>query len=106
MVRALLAGVAVAAGLAAPGTARANSTFFVVTPGARVVVGPQQHVFAFLARPVIVVPQAPVFVVPRQPVFIAPPSAVFANPFCCAVVRPQFRGATGLGGPGRSGWVR
>src|SRR4051812_34327424 len=89
MVRALLAGLAVAAGLAAaPGTARANSTFFFATPGARVVV----------------VPQVPVFVVPRQPVFIAPPPAIFVDPFCCAV--PQFRGATGLGGPGRSGWVR
>jgi hypothetical protein len=37
---------------------------------------------------------------------IVAPSAVFVDPFCCAVVQPQFRGATGLGGPARSGWVR
>src|SRR4051794_30822022 len=105
MVRALLAGLAVAAGLAAaPGTARANSTFFFATPGARVVVVPQQHVFTSPPRPVMGVPRVPVLVAPRQPVFIAPPPAIFVDPFCCAV--PQFRGATGLGGPGRSGWVR
>ena len=97
MPRALLAGVAVAVGLAvAPDPARAHGTYFYAAPGPVVVV-PQAPVYTYPARPVIVVP--------RGPVFIAPPVVVVA-PYCCAGPQPQFRGATGLGGPGRSGWVR
>jgi hypothetical protein len=105
MPRALLAGVAVAVGLAvAPGPARAHGAYFYAAPGPVVVV-PQVPVYTYPARPVIVVPQGPVIIAPGRPVYAAPPAVVVA-PFCCAVAQPQFRGATGLGGPGRSGWVR
>jgi hypothetical protein len=104
MVRALLAGVAVALGLAAPGPVQAHGVYF-AAPAAPVVVVPQVPVYTYPARAVIVVPQAPVVIARRQVVIVAP-STVYVAPFCCAVVQPQFRGATGLGGPGRSGWAR
>jgi hypothetical protein len=104
MLRALLAGVAVAVGLgAAAAPVLAHGSRFYAAPAPFVVV-PQVPVYTYPARPVIVVPRGPVFIVPQQPIFAAPP-AVLVDPFCCAVVQPRFRGATGLGSLPRRGWA-